>query len=99
MLCSLYQYDLQPTKSSYDEAQRTMNRKERQKEVQAEYYKRRGFFNAYKRKVAKKAGVDLKELASIKTIDDLEAYCSIKIKEKDGVTITNKATAYFLRIC
>jgi len=99
MLCSLYEYDLKPFKFNRDEAQKNKDAKARMKEVQAEYYKRRGFFHAYKRKVAKKSNINSKELSHITTIEDLDKYCSDKIKEIEGVDITSKATAYYLRLC
>lgn len=99
MKCSLYDYDLQDFKFTRDEAQKDKDAKERMKEVQAEYYKRRGFFHAYKRKVAKKSNISSKELSHIKTIEELDKYCSDKIKEIEGVEITSKATAYYLRLC
>jgi hypothetical protein len=99
MLCSLYQYDLKPMLQTKTKKEENMDVGEKLKQLQAEYYIRRGFFQAYKRKVAKKANVLSTELKSISTIEELDAYCFEKIKEREGVEIHHKSTVYFLRLC
>jgi len=54
MLCSLYQYDLKPMLQTKTKKEGEHGRRRKLKQLQAEYYIRRGFFQAYKRKVSKK---------------------------------------------
>ncbi len=78
--CSLYNYELSDKKTTRDKYQYGSDKTLRMKEVQNNYYKNRGFFLAYRRKVATKLGIDLKSLSSITTIQELEDFCGDFLK-------------------
>jgi hypothetical protein len=69
--CSFYDYESNDKKTTRDIYQYGSDKAVRVKEVQNNYYKNRGFFLAYRRKVATKLGVDLMSLSSITTIQEL----------------------------
>jgi hypothetical protein len=62
-----------------------MDKDERQKEIQNAYYKRRGFFMAYKRRIAKKLGYTHLHLKHISNIDELELFCKAEIIERGHI--------------
>lgn len=102
MICSLYTYELQDNMRSQTRFEdKTLTVLEKQKLTQDAYYKRRGFFNAYVRKVALKTKTDLQELKKVAPdLEGLEAFSSKYIKEHFNVELVNgRATAYLLRAC
>jgi hypothetical protein len=67
------------------------------KEVQNNYYKNRGFFLTYRRKVATKLGIDLKSFSSITTIQELEDFCGGFLKDRN-IEVSTMKTAFLLNV-
>lgn len=102
MICSLYTYELQDNMHSQTRFEdKTLTALEKQKLAQDAYYKRRGFFKAYVRKVALKTKTDLQALQSVAPdLEGLETFSAKYIKEHFNVELVNgRATAYLLRVC
>ena len=95
--CSLYTYELSDKKTTRDKYQYGSDKTLRMKEVQNNYYKNRGFFQAYRRKVATKLGIDLKSLSSITTIQELEDFCGDFLKDRN-IEVSTMKTAFLLNV-
>jgi hypothetical protein len=95
--CSLYNYELSDKKTTRDKYQYGSDKTLRMKEVQNNYYKNRGFFLAYRRKVATKLGIDLKSLSSITTIQELEDFCGDFLKDRN-IEVSTMKTAFLLNV-
>ena len=93
----LYKHNLQERYHSREKSQRDIDKITRRRQVQNEYYKRRGFFMCYRRKIATKLGLSLHELKEITDIHTLEQFCSNFLSSKN-ITCTDKPSAYVLKI-
>jgi|AntAceMinimDraft_18_1070375.scaffolds.fasta_scaffold36444_1 hypothetical protein len=67
---------------------------DRRKQVQKEYYKRRGYFNVYKRKIANKTGLDVSKIENVIQLDEL---CSQYLFTTHGLKVNEKATGILLK--
>lgn len=76
---------------------------ERHKSSQRKYYKERGAFLSYLRKLERKLEMDVHELKHINTIKELDEWCRLLILERLDINITEKSAEsmykYFYDAC
>lgn len=68
--------------------------KESHKQAAAEYYKRRGAFVAFRRRIEIKLGLDKKSLNHLGTTEELDDFCRQYVLEHSGERAPLNATAY-----
>jgi hypothetical protein len=62
-----------------------MDKKERMKQVQDAYYQRRGFFLAYKRRIASKLNYTFRDLKHLSSVSELDSFCSDELTKRGHV--------------
>lgn len=72
---------------------------ERHKESQRKYYKERGAFLSYLRKIEKKLDMDIHELSHITSIQELDLWCRDLILERLDIDIKEQATLAMYKYC
>lgn len=72
--------------------------KERQKAIQNSYYKRRGFFLAYRRKLAHKLSVDVSMLDQLTTLEHLDDFSKEYLKYHYQIDVSYKPTQVLLQM-
>lgn len=68
--------------------------KESHKQAAAEYYKRRGAFVAFRRRIEQKLGLEKKSLSHLDTTDQLDDFCRAYVLEHSGEHAPFNAVAY-----
>lgn len=96
--CSLYQREVEPVRTFKEKYNKDVPHKERLKIQQQLYYKRRGFFNYYKRKVAIKLNLPFEELKHISNQQSLDLFCGEILKTKYDITTNYKPTSVLLTL-
>lgn len=97
LMCSLYTNELNPIKHSRIKKQEHLSCLDRRKVVQNDYYKRRGYFVSYRRKIAKKLGLELEHFSNILTLEQLEEFSRNYLLQNHGAEVSVKPSLYLLR--
>lgn len=96
--CSLYEREVEPVRTFKEKYDKDLPLKERLKMQQHLYYKRRGFFICYKRKVAIKLNMPFEELKHINNQQSLDLFCGEILKTKYDITANYKTTSVLLTL-
>lgn len=95
MVCSLYVNDVAPITTTRVRLS-IEDKKERQREIQRSYYKRRGAFLGYRRRLEKKLDLKANELTHIDTLVKLEAFSKNWLFTQHGLDIKENQTFYLM---
>jgi hypothetical protein len=95
MLIDMYQQPLCPPVHNRDKKQPFT--KNRQAEVQASYYLRRGWFQNKKRALFKMIGLDAKQYAHIETMTDLDAFAKQYLMDNYQLEIPIRQTLFLMK--
>lgn len=95
MACSLYVNNIAPITKTRIRVD-IEDKKERQREIQRQYYKRRGSFLGYRRRLEKKLDLQQNSLTHINSLDELESFSKKWLLEKYDLDVQQKQTFYLL---
>jgi len=98
---SLYQHGVKPIKTNKVRGSTPLTaeeKHERHKLAQRTYYKERGAFIAYLRRIEKKLDLDKHALKYINTVEELELFSKNYIKTNLDIEVNENSTAYIVYI-
>lgn len=95
MVFTLYDNDLVP-KLTTKVRNKHEDKAESRKATQKEWYKRRGCFLNYRRRIAKKLSIDIKEFADIQSVEALENWCRDYILKTSSIDIKDNCVPYVI---
>lgn len=98
MAFTLYQNGVAPKITNKPRNKKPEDTKEAHKKAQREYYKRRGCFINYKKRICKRFDIPTTELKHIDSVEALDEWSRMFIKETSGVDVAENPIPYLIYV-
>lgn len=95
MVFTLYQHDIVP-KMTTKVRTKPVDKVESHKKSQRDWYQRRGCFLNYRNRVARRVGLDIKELSNIQSVEALEKWAHDYILQTTGNDLNENCIPFII---